>query len=77
MTTSGFEPALDSRLPCVRDYDSQIYFREWEGGFMVGGFELEAKPAFGGARIPEDWKQKVPQDWNHFSKLQLKSKERF
>ena len=44
---------------------------------MVGGFELEAKPAFGGARIPEDWKQKVPQDWNHFSKLQLKSKESF
>ncbi|PSN46364.1 hypothetical protein C0J52_12919 [Blattella germanica] len=66
VTTSCFEPSLDSILPCVRDYDSQIYFREWDGGFMIGGFELEAKPAFGGARIPEDWKNRVPQDWKHF-----------
>jgi pyruvate dehydrogenase phosphatase regulatory subunit len=69
VTTSCFEPKLDSLLPCVRDYDSHTYVREWEGGFMVGGFELEAKPAFGGSGIPEDWKNKLPQDWNHFCKF--------
>lgn len=69
VTTSCFVPKLDSLLPCVRDYDSHTYVREWDGGLMVGGFELEAKPAFGGSDIPEDWKNKLPQDWNHFSKF--------
>ena len=69
ITTPCFEPELNPRLPCVRDYDSHTYFREWEGGFMVGAFELEAKPAFGGSGIPEDWKYKLPQDWNHISEF--------
>ncbi|XP_069681446.1 pyruvate dehydrogenase phosphatase regulatory subunit, mitochondrial-like [Periplaneta americana] len=69
VTTSCFEPALDAWLPCVRDYDSHTYVREWNGGFMVGAFELEAKPAFGGGYVPEEWKNKLPQDWNHFMPL--------
>ena len=69
ITTPCFEPELDPRLPCVRDYDSHTYVREWEGGFMVGAFELEAKPAFGGSGIVEDWKNKLPQDWNHISEF--------
>nr|CAD7569840.1 unnamed protein product [Timema californicum] len=57
---------LDPWLPCVRDYDSHTYAREWEGGFMVGGFEKEAKPAFNGGDVPVDWKNNLPQDWKHF-----------
>jgi hypothetical protein len=27
----------------IRDYDGRVYFREWSGGLMAGGFEPEAK----------------------------------
>jgi len=76
ITTPCFEPELDPRLPCVRDYDSHTYVREWEGGFLVGAFELEAKPAFGGSGIPEDWKNKLPEDWNHIMPLWEKAVHR-
>ncbi|KAK7864281.1 hypothetical protein R5R35_009540 [Gryllus longicercus] len=69
--------AVDSWLPCVRDYDSHTYAREWEGGFMVGAFELEAKPSFGGARIPDEWRQCLQQDWTHFKPLWEKAVHRF
>jgi hypothetical protein len=36
----------------IRDYDGRVYFREWSGGLMAGGFEPEAKPAFH-AQIPD------------------------
>lgn len=59
--------APGTTLPCVRDYDSAIYARQWGGGIMVGGFELDAKPAFASHNIPHtDWKSQLPQDWNHF-----------
>ncbi|XP_039301246.1 pyruvate dehydrogenase phosphatase regulatory subunit, mitochondrial-like, partial [Nilaparvata lugens] len=56
----------DHMLPCVRDYDAAIYARQLGGGIMVGGFELEAKPAFASEKIPQDWKSQLPQDWKHF-----------
>nr|CAD7398058.1 unnamed protein product [Timema cristinae] len=68
---------LDPWLPCVRDYDSHTYAREWEGGFMVGGFEKEAKPAFNGGDVPLDWKNNLPQDWKHFMPLWEKAIHRF
>nr|CAD7592919.1 unnamed protein product [Timema genevievae] len=68
---------LDPWLPCVRDYDSHTYAREWEGGFMVGGFEKEAKPAFNGGDVPVDWKNNLPQDWKHFMPLWEKAIHRF
>lgn len=59
-------------LPYVRDYDSSLYIRELNGGFMVGGFEPEAKPAFTNYRlIPENWKSTLPTDWDHFSEYPL------
>lgn len=55
-------------LPYIRDFDSSIYIRQYNDGFMVGGFEPLAKPAFTSYRlIPEDWKNTLPADWEHFS----------
>ncbi|XP_054278632.1 pyruvate dehydrogenase phosphatase regulatory subunit, mitochondrial-like [Macrosteles quadrilineatus] len=56
-------------LPYVRDYDSQTYIRQFGGGFMVGGFEKNAKAAFVDTKIPRDWQGKLAEDWNHFSPL--------
>jgi 4-methylaminobutanoate oxidase (formaldehyde-forming) len=33
-----------SDLPVLRDPDGYIYFREWSGGIIMGGFEPVAKP---------------------------------
>lgn len=60
-------PAPDS-LPYIRDFDSNLFIRQYEAGFMVGGFERNAKAAFVDEKIPFDWKDKLTQDWNHFSK---------
>jgi hypothetical protein len=55
-------------FPMIRDYDSYIYSREWaDGAIFVGGFEPNAKPAFPSSRrIPKDWQQQLPEDWEHF-----------
>jgi len=69
VTTSPL-PEIGVDLPCIRDFDSHIYAREYNSGFLVGGFEKIAKPAFLNMKlIPPDWKKDMPLDWNHFSKL--------
>ena len=53
-------------LPVVRDHDGQIFFREWSGGLMSGGFELEGSPIFQGG-IPERFEyQLLPENWQQF-----------
>lgn len=59
---------IDENLPCVRDFDSYTYAREYEKGFMIGWFEPEAKPAFLKGKIPKDWKKYLRYDWKHISK---------
>lgn len=59
-------PPPDS-LPYVRDYDSHIFIRQYQGGFMVGGFEKNAKAAFVDKTIPVHWQDQLKQDWDHFS----------
>lgn len=50
----------------VRDHDGQIFFREWSGGLMSGGFELEAIPIFQEG-IPEGFEyQLLPENWQQF-----------
>ncbi|XP_014217780.1 pyruvate dehydrogenase phosphatase regulatory subunit, mitochondrial-like [Copidosoma floridanum] len=57
-------------LPCVRDFDSYSYMREWQGGILAGWFEPEAKPAFGSGDIPKvNWKQQVRVDPQHWRPL--------
>nr|XP_018910548.1 PREDICTED: pyruvate dehydrogenase phosphatase regulatory subunit, mitochondrial-like isoform X2 [Bemisia tabaci] len=61
---------ISDNLPYIRDFDSHIYMREYNGGFLVGGFEPQAKPAFLGHKgVPGDWKKQLPADWDHFKPL--------
>lgn len=60
---------VPSTLPVVRDHDGLIYIREWSGGLMAGGFELNANPVFHEG-IPKGFEyQLLPEDWDHFSEL--------
>lgn len=60
---------VPSMLPVVRDHDGLIYIREWSGGLMAGGFELNANPVFHEG-IPKGFEyQLLPEDWDHFSEL--------
>lgn len=62
-------PGVDSSLPVIRDYDGLIYYREWSGGVMAGGFEPVAKPVFH-TNIPDKFEfQLLPEDWDHFQIL--------
>ncbi len=57
----------------LRDYDGFVYFREWSGGLLAGGFEPRAKPCWhhhqGAPRHFEF--QLFPEDWDHFRKSHL------
>lgn len=60
---------LFSFATVVRDYDGLVYFREWSGGILAGGFEPVAKPAFLQG-IPNDFQfGLLPDDWDHFRKF--------
>ncbi|XP_074645385.1 pyruvate dehydrogenase phosphatase regulatory subunit, mitochondrial-like isoform X2 [Tubulanus polymorphus] len=53
-------------MPVIRDYDGYVYFREWSGGLMGGGFEPSAKPVFHDG-VPENFEyQLLSEDWDHF-----------
>ncbi|KAK9745982.1 Aminomethyltransferase folate-binding domain [Popillia japonica] len=58
---------IDEDLPCVRDFDSYTYAREYHGGFMVGWFEPEAKPAFQGREVPQNWIDNLSIEWEYFN----------
>ncbi|KAK3085891.1 hypothetical protein FSP39_010084 [Pinctada imbricata] len=60
---------MDPMLPVIRDYDGLVYFREWSGGIMAGGFEPVAKPTFQHG-VPSDFQfQLLQDDWDHFQIL--------
>ena len=56
-------------LPCLRDPDGYIYFKEEVGGLLMGGFEPKAKP-WGMDGIPDPFEfQLLPDDWDQFEIL--------
>lgn len=56
-------------LPVLRDPDGHIYFKEEVGGFVMGGFEPQAKP-WDIERIPDKFEfQLLPEDWDQFDVL--------
>jgi 4-methylaminobutanoate oxidase (formaldehyde-forming) len=56
-------------LPCLRDPDGYIYFKEEVGGLLMGGFEPKAKP-WGMSGIPEPFEfQLLEDDWDQFEIL--------
>ena len=55
-------------FPVLRSPDERVYFREWNGGLLAGGFEPKGKPIFFD-KIPEKFEfQLLPEDWDHFGK---------
>jgi sarcosine dehydrogenase len=66
---TGKVPNVHTDLPCLRDPDGYIYFKEEVGGLLMGGFEPKAKP-WGMGGIPEPFEfQLLPDDWDQFEIL--------
>ncbi|XP_058445878.1 pyruvate dehydrogenase phosphatase regulatory subunit, mitochondrial-like isoform X1 [Malaya genurostris] len=60
--SSNLNLPSDVLLPCVRDYDSNLYARQLGGEMLVGWFEKTAIPAFENTKdIPKEWKSKLQQ----------------
>ena len=57
-----------SVIPGIRDYDGYIYFREWSGGLLAGGFEPKAKPCFRDGTPRHFEFQLLQEDWDQFRK---------
>ncbi len=64
------EPVKDlSTLPVLRMPDEQTYFKEDAGKFLVGAFELKAKP-WGMDGIDENFCfDQLPEDFDHFAPI--------
>jgi 4-methylaminobutanoate oxidase (formaldehyde-forming) len=63
-------PGVFPDLPCLRDPDGYIYFKEEVGGLLMGGFEPQAKPWAQAFDIPEPFEfQLLPDDWDQFQIL--------
>lgn len=62
-------PGVASDLPCLRDPDGYVYFKEEVGGLVMGGFEPDAKP-WDMAWIPDDFEfSLLDDDWDQFEIL--------
>ncbi|XP_076045354.1 pyruvate dehydrogenase phosphatase regulatory subunit, mitochondrial [Oratosquilla oratoria] len=60
---------IDS-MPVIHDPDGNVYIREFDGGFLAGGFEKVAKPSFEHGDLPENcYGRELHQDWDHFHVL--------
>ncbi|KFB43900.1 AGAP002217-PA-like protein [Anopheles sinensis] len=67
----------DNLLPCVRDYDSNLYVRQLDQSLLIGWFEKEAKPAFEETKdIPKEWQSHLHQDARHCAPLWEKAVDR-
>ncbi|XP_052233502.1 pyruvate dehydrogenase phosphatase regulatory subunit, mitochondrial-like isoform X2 [Dreissena polymorpha] len=65
-------PDMDRNMPVIRDPDGNVYFREWNGGIMAGGFEPPhhgGKPVFHSGIPPKFEFQLLPEDWDQFQIL--------
>jgi 4-methylaminobutanoate oxidase (formaldehyde-forming) len=61
-------PGIAPDLPCLRDPDGYIYFKEEVGGLLMGGFEPTAKPWL--TDVPADFEfGMLPDDWDQFEIL--------
>ncbi|XP_053988034.1 pyruvate dehydrogenase phosphatase regulatory subunit, mitochondrial-like isoform X1 [Hylaeus volcanicus] len=65
-----FPPNSNTTLPCIRDFDSHSYMREWHESLLVGWFEPESKPAFENGTVPtKNWKNYLKNDPSHWTPL--------
>ena len=65
---TGLIAGVKPDLPCLRDPDGYIYFKEEVGGLLMGGFEPSAKPWL--TQVPDDFEfGLLPDDWDQFEIL--------
>ncbi|MPC23106.1 Pyruvate dehydrogenase phosphatase regulatory subunit, mitochondrial [Portunus trituberculatus] len=57
---------IDPTMPALRDPDGNIYIREFNGGFLCGGFEKWAKPSFEKELPGPLQDRELLEDWDHF-----------
>ncbi|KAK8751774.1 hypothetical protein OTU49_010291 [Cherax quadricarinatus] len=61
---------MNPMMPAIRDPDANIYMREFNGGFLCGGFEKWAKPSFERGDLPGRLHERdLLEDWDHFHVL--------
>lgn len=66
---TGLIDGVHPDLPCLRDPDGYIYFKEEVGGLVMGGFEPDAKPWMVNP-IPDDFEfTLLEDDWDQFEIL--------
>ena len=67
MTFKPIQELEGQKLPNVRDYDSQVYVRQFGSSYMMGAFEKIARP-WDVTRhgIDPDWNQIKEEHWIHF-----------
>lgn len=74
--TNGMKLPKGQTLPCVRDYDSSSYSRQFNDEMLIGWFEPEARAAFAG-NVPKNWIKDVREDFPHLERLWDKAVHRF
>lgn len=74
--TNGMTLPKNKTLPCIRDYDSSCYTRQFNDEMLIGWFEPEARAAFGG-NVPKNWMKDLREDFPHLEKLWDKAVHRF
>lgn len=58
-------PEAQDNLPIVRDYDGHCFCLTRNQEFILGGFELRAKPTFEYG-VPANWRESLKLDTNRF-----------
>uniref|UniRef100_A0A182Y4M7 Uncharacterized protein n=1 Tax=Anopheles stephensi TaxID=30069 RepID=A0A182Y4M7_ANOST len=67
----------DNLLPCIRDFDSNLYARQYDQSLLIGWFEKDAKPAFEETKdIPKAWQDHLQEDHGHCAALWEKAVDR-
>lgn len=74
--SKGLSLPADVSLPCVRDYDSSCYSRQFNNEIVIGRFETEAKSAYD-AHVPKNWMRHVDDEVPAFERLWEKAVERY
>lgn len=75
--TNGMNLPKGKTLPCVRDFDSSSYTRQFNDEMLIGWFESESKAAYEGA-VPKDWMKDLREEFpESYENLWSKAVNRF
>lgn len=67
--TSGMKLSNNQNLPCVRDYDSSSYSRQYNDEILIGWFENNENSAFTSGQVPKNWHDNIKENIPNFGRL--------